>query len=678
MKNYVFILISFFLFNSQVNASHLMGGEITWECNGSGQFIFNMKIYRDCNGISGPSGVSLTVSNCSSLTTIPMNDISQTDISPVCDAAGPAITCAGATGSTAGAVEEFVYQSNPITISGTPPAAGWIFTYTDCCRNASITNLVGASGYGFTLRAKMYAYNNQNTDPCYDSSPIFTEKPATIICTTYPFTYNNSAYDKDLDSLVYSWDEPLDQLAGTFTNTNPAAVPFAAGYSVTSPLPSTAQNSSNIAATLNSSTGEIAFTSYTAGNFVTVVKVQAYKCGSLVAEVYREGQVVLLSCDTNNHPPTVTPPFKDPNTGLYTLFADTVYAGALVTFSLSATDFEYLPSGSAQSCYIEASGSQFGTGFTSTTSGCLYPPCATLNPAPPTSAQFGVATTFSWQTSCDHSYSANCFSLSNTYIFVLKMRDDYCPAPGLNVSTISITVLPNNPVVTGLTSFCQGDSTTLTASSGYDSYLWSNGDTTKSITVKQSGAYSVSVSNDSICVGTSFVSINVFNNIPVANFNYSDTGLFVSFNDTSEYGNNYFWDFGDGTTSTQQNPTHLYATTGTYVVSLIVNNPCGADTIYKTIVLLTGIEKENIAPLFNIYPNPNNGFLNISAVLKKPETITIGIQNLLGEQVFFSQENNALGNYVKQININRLPQGMYFISISLNGQIKWVSKIVKE
>lgn len=53
----------------------------------------------------------------------------------------------------------------------------------------------------------------------------------------------------------------------------------------------------------------------------------------------------------------------------------------------------------------------------------------------------------------------------------------------------------------------------------------------------------------------------------------------------------YIWDFGDGGTSTQTNPSHTYASNGTYTVSLIANgNGCGTDTIvqsnYVTIALL--------------------------------------------------------------------------------------------
>lgn len=44
----------------------------------------------------------------------------------------------------------------------------------------------------------------------------------------------------------------------------------------------------------------------------------------------------------------------------------------------------------------------------------------------------------------------------------------------------------------------------------------------------------------------------------------------------------WFWDFGDGTNSSFQNPTHLYANPGTYTVSLAISGPNGSNTITKT------------------------------------------------------------------------------------------------
>ena len=69
---------------------------------------------------------------------------------------------------------------------------------------------------------------------------------------------------------------------------------------------------------MDPNSGEITYDANTAGFFVTCVKVQAYKCGQLVAEVYREVQVVLISCPTMpgsgtlNNPPNIDRPFVDP------------------------------------------------------------------------------------------------------------------------------------------------------------------------------------------------------------------------------------------------------------------------------------------------------------------------------------------------------------------------------
>ncbi|CAN5322192.1 hypothetical protein BH09BAC5_BH09BAC5_06750 [soil metagenome] len=415
------------------SASHLMGGEITWTCQGNGQFVFHMKLFRDCNGATGPPSAILDVFNHPTLTQIAMNLISQTDISPQCNALGPQITCANPQNSP-GAVEEFVYQSSAITISGTPPAGGWIFAYQNCCRNGSITNLLNPAATGFTLRAKMFAYNNMNTNPCYDNSPEFLETPKTITCTGYPFTYNNNAIDAELDSLVYAWDQPLDVY--TLPTYNPVPIGFVAGFAYNSPLPGPSLNPGNVPAVMNPATGEISYTSFTSGNFVSCIRVEAWKCGQKVAEIYREIQSVLLPCG-NNTPPIVTPPFQ-----ANTSFRDTVYAGTLVNFSFSATDNDLLPNGQPQTLTIDASGLEFGAGFSNPASGCLNPPCATLTPPPPVSAPVGVNTDFSWQTACNHIYYVNqCFVQSNTYNFIIRTSDDFCPAPAQTIATISITVL---------------------------------------------------------------------------------------------------------------------------------------------------------------------------------------------------------------------------------------------
>lgn len=75
---------------------------------------------------------------------------------------------------------------------------------------------------------------------------------------------------------------------------------------------------------------------------------------------------------------------------------------------------------------------------------------------------------------------------------------------------VTVTVSTNlTPVITGPTTLCSGNPGTLDAGSGYDSYLWSTGDATQTITITTSGTYSVTVSNNSGCSGSASVAVTV-------------------------------------------------------------------------------------------------------------------------------------------------------------------------
>lgn len=64
--------------------------------------------------------------------------------------------------------------------------------------------------------------------------------------------------------------------------------------------------------------------------------------------------------------------------------------------------------------------------------------------------------------------------------------------------------------------------------------------------------------------------------------------LNVSFSNSSVNATQYFWDFGDGATSTENTPTHVFTDTGTFVVMLIATDPTACvpiDTAYTTVVV---------------------------------------------------------------------------------------------
>ncbi|MEQ1747303.1 MAG: PKD domain-containing protein [Saprospiraceae bacterium] len=80
--------------------------------------------------------------------------------------------------------------------------------------------------------------------------------------------------------------------------------------------------------------------------------------------------------------------------------------------------------------------------------------------------------------------------------------------------------------------------------------------------------------------------VTVFENAS-SSFTSTTTGASVSFQNTSTNSTTYHWNFGDNGESTQEDPTHTYATDGTYTVTLTSSNSCGSSTSTQTVTIIT-------------------------------------------------------------------------------------------
>jgi gliding motility-associated-like protein len=184
-------------------------------------------------------------------------------------------------------------------------------------------------------------------------------------------------------------------------------------------------------------------------------------------------------------------------------------------------------------------------------------------------------------------------------------------AHGSDTATGTITVHPS-PVVdfTGDSSIgCPPKAVSFTGivssnSPGTSSYLWDFGDgiTSSSATPTHiytaTGSFTVTLiaTNSAGCV-KSFTKANYIPIIakPTSNFTCNNTYVCyapdtVTFSNTTANGTTYRWDFGDGQTSTQVNPVHIYHAKGTYSVRLIAGNTSGCeDTLIKAGLIKIGI-----------------------------------------------------------------------------------------
>lgn len=213
--------------------------------------------------------------------------------------------------------------------------------------------------------------------------------------------------------------------------------------------------------------------------------------------------------------------------------------------------------------------------------------------------------------------------------------------------TVSMdTLSPTVVIATPDSLDCQGTPVTLdgSGSSGMnETYLWSNGSAVDTAAVTTTGTFILVVTNDNGCSSTDSVTVvNVAG--PTASISANPTSgnipLIVDFTDASTGSNlTYNWDFGDGGTSTTQNPTNTFNDVGTFEVILIVTDDNGC-TASDSLTVSTDGESVLIIPnIFSPNGDGNNDIFNIQGT--NISDIHGVIYNRWGQIVF---EFDAIGN----------------------------------
>lgn len=226
---------------------------------------------------------------------------------------------------------------------------------------------------------------------------------------------------------------------------------------------------------------------------------------------------------------------------------------------------------------------------------------------------------------------------------------------------------------TGEYVICDASPINLTAIGNYTNYIWSNGATTATIQVSNPNIYTVTASNASGCASTPYtVTITASSAPSNVNFQYTAAGLNANFS-TSNSGT-YLWSFGDGSNSTQQNPTHSYPTAGVYTIQLIISNVCGSDTSVQVANIgNTSIDNIAAAKLLNlsIQPNPFKDFTTISFDNPNQENFNLIINDVQGKTL--RSYTNITNSFIR-IDRKDLVAGAYLYTlwnkgISVSGRL---------
>lgn len=733
-KKILGLIISALFWGSLLQARHIIGGVITYECLGGGNYEFTLKVYRDCNctmcaDFDPEAFIAIYRCgqgiNCSGLNqnsyfkrlNVPL--LSSTNIeAPDYPCLIPPDVC----------VEEGLYK---FTVNLPASTESYHISYQRCCRNITISNIINPSDAGATYTIELTPAAQQ----VCNNSPVFDAFPPTVICAGAPLMYDHSATDPDGDQLVYSFCPPL--LGGgplldptNYTtcdgaNPNPACPPPYSTVSFLAPTytPNLPMGGSPVI-TINPTTGLITGTPTTLGQFVVGVCVSEFRNGILLSQVFRDFQFNVARCD-----PTVVAEIESDEEIGDQHFVINSCGNNTITFDNS----------SFQQIYID----QFEWRFTinnqvqTFTGQNNWDPTVTfpgvgqytgeliLNPGtdcgdtaqisvnvfPAINADFSFAydTCVSGPVAfTDLSTTGSCCLTSWNWNFgdgqTSTTPDPYHLYHEPGDIPVTLTVVDTNHCVDQLTrilpyypvpalivvspSEFEGcapasiyfDNLSFPIDSTY-TITWDFGDggTGNAISptyiYENPGTYTVSldiVSPIGCQTDTTFNDLITIRPSPEAGFSYtpaepSSIEPDVVFNDESQDAIKWFWDFGDGVTSTVRSPSHTYRDTGLVAVQQIVVHPSGCR---DTLIQYIDIKPEVRYFLPNAFtPNSdsvNDGFKGVG-IMEGATQFKMSIWNRWGELVFETGNPNEAWNGRKGNGGDEVPAGVYLVVVTFKG-----------
>ena len=234
---------------------------------------------------------------------------------------------------------------------------------------------------------------------------------------------------------------------------------------------------------------------------------------------------------------------------------------------------------------------------------------------------------------------------------------------------------------------CQGGTVTFTnESEEATDYDWSFGNINIPSDANTAGPHTVTfltagvnviqlVTTNSVAADTFEIEVLVESFIvPSFTTDVVDGTLTVGFTNTSNSGSIYEWDFGDGGTSTEENPTYTYASPGTYTVTLVVSSEfCPERTITSEVELIS-TSTSDLEDTFSIKlsPNPNDGQFLMRVNANVQALFDWKLSGVDGKIYKTGQINT---NTNRDIEVTNLATGIFFLELT-SGNQRMIERVV--
>jgi parallel beta-helix repeat protein len=229
---------------------------------------------------------------------------------------------------------------------------------------------------------------------------------------------------------------------------------------------------------------------------------------------------------------------------------------------------------------------------------------------------------------------------------------------------------------------CGGQAITLDAGISGGTYNWSTGDNSQTTSVSSPGVVNVTVTDANGCVSSDDVDV-VDVPFPVADFTSYSSNYSAAFTNVSTGGTSFVWNFGDGSTSTDESPTHIYDWTNdsavTYTVTLVVTNACGVDSTKNDVIVGSAVGFEELASgaVYSVYPNPVKSVLNIKVDQANSSEFSFELMDVQGKVVAQRNAGEINGLFIEQVDVAKLSTGIYLLKVQVGNDVAVSQVVVK-
>lgn len=159
----------------------------------------------------------------------------------------------------------------------------------------------------------------------------------------------------------------------------------------------------------------------------------------------------------------------------------------------------------------------------------------------------------------------------------------------------------------------------------------------------------------------------------IASFDFTNADFTVTFNNTSANATGYFWDFGDDAvttdTSSAANPSYTYPGLGNYTVTLTAFGTCAdQNTTQHQVDLSVGIQDLEGVNAVAVYPNPAKNFATVLVNATTSADAIVTVTSITGAEIISPIAASLhSGNNSIKVNTSDIPAGIYFVTLTVNG-----------